>query len=207
MLLCGSAGAKEQVPVLNAAAEAAAEAILIPLVHPLDQPTSIFHWEAADAPLTKKFDVSKPEGVRDMVKAQIDSFLDMNSKYGFYSATDPVSSHSYSKGDNFRLMQLDLPVGFKYLDLQGSLNLTFMLEPILGFDCAHYITNSITMSGSEGPCSELKRRLFKKLGVLGIRYKWDRPQLGNLCRGKDDSAFLITDSSWLDLKHLKTFTA
>lgn len=189
--------------------EAGALEVLRPLVKTMDRPITTFHWEKANSEFSRKFDTSKPEGNLALARAQTESFLKLNTKYGFYLATDPATSRQYGGADpqGYRLMVVELPRDFRYLDLQLNLALRLKLKPILGERCAFDFVNPLSAEFEEGPCADMKRKIFKELKIAGIRYGFAQPKIRGLCPGEDQSAFILTDPSWLRPEYLKTFTA
>lgn len=176
-------------------------------VKTVDAPLSFYHWDKTSSPFVKKFDVSRPEGAQALLKTQAEGFLNSNET-GFYLANDPVTSRSYGGqgNDGYLLMELTVPKGSKFIEVENSFLFAERMEGLLGADCAFQFSNAITFSGGNPECNALKRAVFKKLSVIGLKYEWEWPRTSEVCPGRDRGAVVITDTDWIKPEHLNTFT-
>jgi hypothetical protein len=186
-------------------------------VRTTDRPFTIFHWEKAETDFSKKFNLEEPRGLTDMVQAASRSFVEQDAKHGFYAATDPVVSRAFGMG-NWRLIQMEVPEGWKYLDISmGREDVMDRLAAAFPEDGP--CLSSMLVSNNNGSarfmnptafnfgrCNALKQKVFRRLGVSGVRYIWVPSTLDKYCRGKDRSAFVITNGSWLNAKNVKAYT-
>ncbi|MGZ3696154.1 MAG: hypothetical protein ACXWQO_19140 [Bdellovibrionota bacterium] len=185
-------------------------------VRKADRPFTIFHWERIDTEFSKKFKLDDSQGLVSMTQAASRSFLEQDAKKGFYAATDPVASRAFGYG-NWRLIQMEVPEGWKYLDIGAGSDVYERLSAALPEDApclnSMLVSNNHKGSGgfdpsavSTGKCTALKQKVFKRLGVSGVKYMWVPHTLGKYCRGTDRSAFIITNGSWLSAKNVKAYT-
>ncbi|MGE0632777.1 MAG: hypothetical protein AB7O96_10230 [Pseudobdellovibrionaceae bacterium] len=192
--------------------------LLLPYVSSLSKPISIFHWEKRDTNFSRPFNPTTQEGALRLAHEASQSFLKTSGRYGFYFATDPIVSHDYAypgeeKIDTqapYHLMVLKVPTSVSFLvfpsEREESKSLSKRLRSIVGQDCAIGFFGTYGPTGGLDPgCDEFKKAIFQKLGVIGIRYGWRPSPISSKCAGKDRSAFIITDGSWIEKNNFKSF--
>lgn len=187
---------------------------LLPNVRKVDRAFTVFHWERADSDFAEKFKPETPNGLLALTQSAAKSFLEEGASRGFYVATDPVLSRSFGQ-DNWRLIQIEIPEGWRYLDITGSnmlgeLQRTVPNAPCLASVLASNNSKKLRERMPEGfqkeKCTRLKTNVFRRLGISGVRYAWLKPQLNRYCRKSDPSAFIITNGNWLSKENMKAYT-
>lgn len=189
---------------------------LSPHVKTVSRPFSIFHWEKANKPQSAKFKPDTQEGALRLMQDSAKGYLASDAKRGLYFALDPALSRPHG-GENWRLIQMEIPAGFKYLDLSSEGIRQALADAMPGIEnCdttflsvynapSHLRRRNASNFNTSKECVNAKRKVFQKLGVSGIRYKWMRASIPG-CAGKDPSAFLITDGAWMRSEAMKTYT-
>ncbi|MGZ3696153.1 MAG: hypothetical protein ACXWQO_19135 [Bdellovibrionota bacterium] len=182
-----------------------AEAIS-PFVKSIEKPIMTFHWEKADSDLAKEFNADTSEGAVSLAKKSSESFLATNAAKGFYLATDPRMSRSYGR-ENWRLLQIEFPKGLKYLDISDTMPFIQSVYGKMPGACTLRFIVAKTIPFEEGKCADLKRKMFERLGISAIRYRWGTPRVSGQCSGTDESAFVLTSGDFLNSGTVKAFTA
>ena len=144
----------------------------------------------------------------DYMRALLAQHFKTDGKYSFNLALDPVVSASYGPGENpgsWRLIAMDIPAGARLLVSGGcKVNPEAFrnLEQRIGKGCDYALFSTADSNWVEHPeCTALKKQVFKKLGIVGIRFGWsalEGLQSLDWCQGHDRSAFVLTDPAILD---------
>lgn len=183
-------------------------------------PFATFHWQSGDASYNAGSEFSSPEGFRKHLKSAIASSLEQNFRSGFYVAIDPLASREYGgKGDDWRLIQIDFTPGTSYLDLAGPLEDKLSGALLASKDkCQTSLLEvmnpgpKVTWPGaSSEECKMIQERIFRKLGINAVRYRWTAAKLDPVCSSQskpiDRSAFVLLNDSWIGAENLNTFVA
>lgn len=188
---------------------------LRPAVKRTERGFRVFHWERSDTDFAKKYGADTPEGLHRMVQEASRSFLEEDATKGFYTALDPQMSRAFGR-DNWRLIQIEVPADWKYLDVRGGDAMekvyrdfpeeTRCLGEILTTNNHMVKANQRMGVAADSSCRSLKKKLFRRLGVSGVRYTWLPNSLGRYCRGSDRSAFIFTDGGWIKKSSLRSYT-
>jgi hypothetical protein len=186
-------------------------------VRKTDRAFTVFHWEPRRSEFAEKFRAETPGGLLNMVRESSRSFVTMSANFGFFVATDPSASRSFGKGD-WRLVQIEVPRGWKYLDVR-HLRTDYLSKPgghpgnepaclgaILVSNNGAKLRERFAENYGRKDCRGIKERVFRRLGIRGIRYTWVVPRLPRGCNNSDRSAFIFTDGSWLSEKNVKSYT-
>jgi hypothetical protein len=143
---------------------------------------------------------------------------------GLYAAVDPVASVDFGGGiDNWLLLEMNLPVGLKIVDLVdvaislGSGQLKFSkesLETLNDFKCPNYQNdfNKLFQDGNFGTsisCQNLLKKVFQDiLKIDGFAYGYGKTNFKECTNyaGNNFKAFVITNDSWITANNTHFYT-
>jgi hypothetical protein len=139
--------------------------------------------------------------------------------YGLYAAVDPWATHEYG-GENWVLVQIQVPAGLKVLDVTKS-SMTQTITPQLSnildqFHCGNLNSLSDLLRGGNPravtagePCKKLTEKISREvLQVKGFLYSYYSAYLTDcLSDGSRKSAVVITENDWINANNVKVFNS
>lgn len=199
-------------------------------VRDVHRPFALYHWRK-DASLVQSIEAQNNPAKfgRKIVEQEAGSFIPgLYSKNrsgnayggGLYAALDPVATEKYGgkDPDQWALLTLQIPVGFRLLDLRiRDLNLNYpdasLAEPILrkyGCQMDEYRPNVISGVFAsfeiQKTCADLVAKVLAELKIDGFIY----PYLSTLFKACDkmidrSAALVFTSKDWLNLPGAKAW--
>lgn len=209
--LAASLARAENLPSPDTVAEA-----MRGCVRAVAQDFSVFHWEAGARDNVRRPPVATPEQRLAYARARAAEYLDTNTRYGFYFAIDPyVSAGGFGAKDrNWLLIAATVPKGSLFLDAYPFCDLAKEVRPLFPESslCVPELTNAGQGAVGDAGCQQLKRKVFEKLGIAGIRYGWEtsRTFYAPFCADFDhteQAAFIFTNRDWVRPENLRFYTA
>ncbi len=201
-----------------------------PAVKTFNKSVTVFNWSAeakepfwAEGHGDDSFELA--ENVRKRSQSFWRHFGNKNGSmddygYGLYAAVDPVLTYYFGKdAASWVLLQMELPVGFKMIDVSNNLESTQPAKEKM-----QLIANQFRCPQSEGlsalfqyggmkldmNCRKLVQKVFADiLEIDGFAYYYART-LYKACQGesmKSNVAFVITNQNWIRPENLKSFTS
>ncbi|MGZ3711581.1 MAG: hypothetical protein ACXVBE_07485 [Bdellovibrionota bacterium] len=187
-------------------------------ISPVPKQFTAFHYEARGREQTvmkgRKPYLSSEQGKRLYLEALLSQNLDENGKYSFNLASDPVASASYGPGEtsSWRLIAIDIPAQTRFLQPSACVKYaedTKSLDSIIGKACSDALLSSADSKWTDHPeCGPLKKAVFAKLHLAGIRFPWTHAMGGtkmDWCKGSDTSAFILSDGDWIQRKNFRFY--
>ena len=212
-------------------------------VYELENPIKVFHYSQANpgSYLATTKSASDPIGPRYVINGaqtywvtqnNIDDDSNMYGR-GLYAALDPVATRSYGKWEgNWILLEMNLPKGFRMLDLarDGGNSFPQRIQEIftnakcpITWDEKTGMFNSLMQPKQpkiDPLCMSLIRRVFEQdFGIDGFAYDYSSQYFAECKFGQGEGeydrkptrrirgvAFVITGSSWVTRDNVRIYT-
>jgi hypothetical protein len=198
-------------------------------VHPLTKPVTVYNYSAGakDPFWQKERDVNDPT-LLYTAQSQTEVFWQRYGEkdgsgymygFGLYAAVDPILTYSYGGGiDSWVLLQMQLPVGFKLVDVteqsraSSAVDHKELLRLAEKFKCPSALApDSFFVNGGSGltpDCLNVSKFIFSQaLKIDGFAYGYGSTYF-KACSGNYDGykAFVITSPDWMKSEHIRYFT-
>lgn len=205
---------------------------LRPNIKILKKPVVVYNWSDGSASdFWKEEHTPNEEGLVDYAQRMSLSFWRNYGQasggnmygYGLYAAIDPVVTNSYGgSGEDWVLLQMQLPAGFKFIDAEYSVGTqpSSFSDAFVGysktlkeFACPEdFLLSSMFNNAGTGissSCQRLAKHIFQEIFKIdGFTYSYSATHFAACSREWNNSkAFVITRPQWMNSDNIRFYSS
>lgn len=188
------------------------------LVKPLTKSVTIYNWSQQSTEHHTSEDFSDALGLSRRFWRSYGTLTQGMYGVGLYGALDPVTTDSFGYGPSWRLLVMDLPIGFRFLDFMQLTSASSKLSQqvstqLLAFECpttalpdAFFTDGGAKLSQK---CQKLVRKIFQEtLQIDGFAYPYGDVPFAECSNDPSvhNRAFVITRDSWMRPEYIRYYT-